>query len=111
MLERFIRLLTKGAFPGSFAFFNKENDYGFFKTGNAAGKNFDEQAKEDVLHYILNPYKVKHGYCDGVNVNMSNPVADMQRVSEHFGKINGVQLRHLILSFFAIRGKRSSNGK
>lgn len=70
-----------------------------FKTGNAAGKYFDEQAKEDVLHYILNPYKVKHGYCGSVNVDTQNPAADMQRVSERFGKTSGVQLRHFFLSF------------
>ena len=69
------------------------------KTANQKGKYFDAEAKTDVIDYILNPYKATHGFVGGIGVNPECPAESMAVVSETFGKSNGVQLRHYIVSF------------
>ena len=70
-----------------------------FKTANIKGKYFDENAKADVINYVLNPYKMPHNCHGGVKVDEHNIAKSMQTVSEQFGKSDGVQLRHFIISF------------
>ena len=69
------------------------------KTGNGNGNYFNEDAKELLIHYILRPDKVVHGYFGGVGVDPLCPAESMELVSEQFRKQDGVQLRHFIVSF------------
>lgn len=69
------------------------------KTGNGSGKYFNEDAKSNVIDYILRPDKIIHNYCGGVAVSPECPAESMALVAEQSGKSNGVQLRHWILSF------------
>jgi len=69
------------------------------KTANAQEKYHDNGAREDVLQYILRPDKAIHGFIGGQSIDMSNPAAAMNQTSRRFGKPDGVQLRHLIISF------------
>ena len=70
-----------------------------FKTANQKGKYFDRDAKADTIRYILNPAKAVHGFVGGVGVSPECPAESMELVSERFGKSEGVQLRHYIISF------------
>lgn len=69
------------------------------KTGNGSGKYFNEDAKSNVIDYILRPDKIIHNYCGGVAVSPECPAESMSLVAEQFGKSDGVQLRHWIISF------------
>ena len=69
------------------------------KTSNGHGKYFDEDAKQNVIEYIMKKGKTPHGYVGGVGVDGNDIVGSMKEVSEQFGKSNGVQLRHFIISF------------
>ena len=72
------------------------------KTANTTGKYFDNQARLDVLNYILDEKKTPHGCRYGLNVDMRSAASaaeDMRRVAEYFGKDTGVRLRHFIISF------------
>lgn len=69
------------------------------KTANTKGKYYEPHAKEDVILYILNPYKAQH-YFGAYGVNINSPAEDMNAVSSQFGKCHGVQLRHFIVSFY-----------
>lgn len=60
-------------------------------------KNID--AKNNLISYMLNPYKAVHGYVGGVGVSPECPAQSMELVSETFHKTDGVQLRHYVLSF------------
>lgn len=64
---------------------------------NQKGKYHDAHAKQDVIKYILNPYKTN--LWGGTAVTIDDTADSMARVSAHFGKSDGVQLRHYILSF------------
>ena len=70
-----------------------------FKVVNCKGKYFDADAKPDIIRYILSPEKTACGYCGYVAVDPQDPAASMNAVSERFGKADGVQLRHFIVSF------------
>ena len=70
-----------------------------FKTANCKGKYFDDNAKEDVINYVLNPDKMPHRCCGGVKVDKFDIAGSMYAVSEYYNKTNGVQLRHFIVSF------------
>ena len=70
-----------------------------FKTANGKGKYYDAESKEQVLKYVLNPYKMTHGYYGAYGVDTCDIVGSMNEVSKRFGKTEGVQLRHFILSF------------
>lgn len=71
------------------------------KTGNGSGNYFNEDAKLNVINYILRPDKIIHNYCGGVAVSSECPAESMALVAEQFGKSDGVQLRHWIISFAA----------
>ncbi len=70
-----------------------------FKTANGKGKYHDTESKKQVIRYILDPSKMIHGYYGAFHVDTCNIVESMNEVSRHFGKSDGVQLRHFILSF------------
>ena len=69
------------------------------KTANGHGKYFGEDAKQNVIDYIMKKGKTPHGYVGGAGVDGNDIVGSMKEVSDHFGKSNGVQLRHFIISF------------
>ena len=69
------------------------------KIVNTKGKYYDESSREQVLGYILNPYKTSGGYTGSIGITGENYVHEMNDVSVRFGKIDGVQLRHFIISF------------
>jgi len=69
------------------------------KTANTKGKYYESHAKDDVIQYILNPSKAKN-YCGAYGVDMNAPAESMKTVSAQFGKSQGVQLRHFIISFY-----------
>lgn len=74
-----------------------------FEEMNEAGKYKDDNARIDVLRYILNPYKVVNGRCGSFlcgNSKDPNVIADcMEYNAEYFGKNSGVRLRHFVISF------------
>lgn len=73
-----------------------------FKFLNVKGRYRGDDARTNVAEYILNPYKAKHGYIGGAYVNMESIesiVHSMDKIAQQFGKTNGVQLRHFVLSF------------
>ena len=65
------------------------------KIENGNGKYFNEDAKELVAAYIMRPDKVTGGY----GIDPCCPAESMKIVSEQFGKQQGVQLRHYVVSF------------
>lgn len=69
-----------------------------FKVLNGKGKYHDLKAREDVLRYILNPLKTQSGLRGGVGVT-PDIVGSMNDVAVRYDKVNGVQLRHFVLSF------------
>lgn len=66
---------------------------------NKRGKYCDVTSRHDVINYIMNPAKVKHGICGGVLVNMDAPAEDMAVTARLYGKDSGVRVRHFIISF------------
>lgn len=69
------------------------------KTANTKGKYYEAHAKDDVIKYILNPYKAPN-YCGAFGVDINNLAESMEAISSHYGKSGGVQLRHFIISFY-----------
>lgn len=69
------------------------------KTANGHGKYRDLSTKKDVVDYILNNTKLKNNYWGYIKVNPADPALSMQEVSKFYGKENGVQIRHIIVSF------------
>jgi len=70
-----------------------------WKTASGKNKYFNEDAKELLTRYILRPDKVIHGYWDGIHIDLLAPAESMETISAQFGKTQGVQLRHFIISF------------
>lgn len=70
-----------------------------FKTTNGKGKYHDLNSKKEVIDYILDDKKVINGYFNMMYVNPANPDLSMQDTAASFGKENGVQLRHFVVSF------------
>ena len=66
------------------------------KTANTKGKYYEDHSKDDVIQYVLNPDKTRN-YYGSYGVNMNAPAESMNIVSAHFGKSQGVQLRHFII--------------
>lgn len=66
---------------------------------NAKGKYHDDNAKHDVINYILNPDKMIHGYYGMEHVNPANPDLSMWDTSMSFGQEHGVRIRHYVVSF------------
>lgn len=69
------------------------------KTANGHGKYRDLSTKKDVVDYILNKDKLRNNYWGCIKVNPADPALSMQEVSKFYGKENGVQIRHIIVSF------------
>lgn len=72
------------------------------KTANTTGKYYDNNARFDVISYILDYRKTRPDCCYGLGVDMSSAASaaeDMRRVAEAFGKDTGVRLHHFIISF------------
>ena len=69
------------------------------KIANHRGKYRDPSARSDVIRYILRPDKAVHRYCGGIHVSPHSPADSMDQTALSFGKNNGVQLHHWILSF------------
>lgn len=68
------------------------------KVCNGKEKYYDIGARETVARYICNPLKAESGLIGAVGIT-EDIVDSMNEVAIRFGKINGVQLRHLVLSF------------
>lgn len=69
-----------------------------FKSLNTKGKYYDQDARQDVLRYVIDSAKAPH-YVGGYNVDLDDPARSMNEVAKRFGKTNGVQLRHHVISF------------
>lgn len=70
-----------------------------FKVMNGRDKYRNADAKEKLIEYAFRPDKAVHGYIGGTGVSMETAAEDMHRVSEEFGKPDGVQARHYVISF------------
>ena len=70
-----------------------------FESFNGNGNYRNENAIALVTKYIFNPYKTLSGCFGGYGVDFQCPIESMTNVSEQFGKRNGVQLRHYVVSF------------
>ena len=68
-------------------------------TINGRSKYHDYESKEDVINYILNPFKIPSGFIGFMNVDPRNPVLSMHQCSARYGKDKGVQIRHFVVSF------------
>ena len=68
------------------------------KVLNGKGKYHDLEARETVARYICNPLKAHSGLMGGIGVT-EDIVGSMNEIAAKFQKVNGVQLRHIILSF------------
>lgn len=68
------------------------------KVLNKKGKYHDLDAREDLVRYIFNPLKTQSGFRGGIIVGQ-DIIGSMNDVAIKFNKVNGVQLRHFILSF------------
>lgn len=70
-----------------------------YKTIHKKGKYRDSETKEDVIRYILNPFKTPSGYVGGYAIDPTDVAESMEKVSELFDKDRGIQIRHIIVSF------------
>ena len=70
-----------------------------YYTVNRKAKYHDYESKEDVVNYILNPFKTPSGYVGFMNVDPRNPSLSMHECSAKYGKDKGVQIRHFVVSF------------
>lgn len=66
---------------------------------NSAGKYTDENARYDVIHYIMQSYKTPDKIIGGAKVDMRNPALSMETTAESFNKNSRTRLRHFTLSF------------
>ncbi|MBR6509447.1 MAG: relaxase/mobilization nuclease domain-containing protein [Clostridia bacterium] len=70
-----------------------------YYTVNKREKYHDYESKEDVVNYILNPFKIHNGYVGFMNVDPRNPALSMHQCSAAYGKDKGIQIRHFVVSF------------
>jgi hypothetical protein len=70
-----------------------------YYTANRKAKYHDYESKEDVINYILNPFKTPRNYIGFINVDPANPALSMHECSAAYGKDKGIQIRHFIVSF------------
>lgn len=68
-------------------------------TINGKSKYHDYASKEDVINYILNPFKIPSGFIGYMNVDPRNPALSMHQCSAKYGKDKGIQIRHFVVSF------------
>ena len=69
------------------------------KTANGRGKYHDSEAREDLIHYVWDSGKIPHRYCGALVADPDAPAESMCETAKRFRKTDGVQVRHLILSF------------
>jgi len=69
------------------------------KVLNGKDKYHDDNAREDVISYILNRNKTPHSYYQGFMVDFTDIHGSMTKVAEKFGKTSGVKLRHFLIAF------------
>lgn len=80
-----------------------------YKTANQKGKYHDDAARQDILGYILQEYKIPHHCFMGYNfpgLMIEDPAraaayyaACMDATAARFNKIKGVKVRQFIVSF------------
>lgn len=68
-------------------------------TINGKSKYHDHESKQDVIDYILNPFKIPSGFIGYMNVDPRNPALSMHQCSALYGKDKGIQIRHFVVSF------------
>ena len=71
----------------------------YLKTANTSDKYRDLNTRKDLLNYILDSNKTPDGYVGFILTDPADPAGSMDAVAAGYGKTNGVQIRHLILSF------------
>lgn len=76
------------------------NTMAIHRTINGQGKYHDYTSKEDVINYILNPDKTPSGFVGFINVDQNNPALSMHQCAAQHGKDKGIQLRHIVVSFY-----------
>jgi len=77
----------------------EEYTMALFRFLNGKGRYHNDDARETVIEYILNPMKAINGYIGGCYVNPNDIVGSMNDVAQRFGKTQGVQLRHFVIAF------------
>lgn len=75
-------------------------------TKNSAGKYKDDDAIHDIISYCGRSDKAS--CVGGIGVYLPNTIYEMERLSQAYGKDQGVRLRHWILSFSPAELKRVS---
>lgn len=68
-------------------------------TPNTTNKYHDLASYNDVINYILQPYKTIHHHIGSIGLNPLDPAGSMRSVAEQFGKTKGVHVRHFIVAF------------
>lgn len=67
----------------------------------------NEDAIERVAYYILNPWKISSCYVSGYAVNLWNVdsiITSFRLIKSIYGKLDGRQVRHMIVSFAEYEG-------
>lgn len=71
----------------------------FYLNQSDQRKYYDAKAREDVIRYIFRPDKTPHRLIGGWAVDPMCAASQMNYLSKAYGKEDGLQLRHFILSF------------
>ena len=71
----------------------------FYLDQSGQRKYYDAKARENVIQYIFRPDKTPHGLIGGWAVDPMYAASQMNYLSKAYGKEDGLQLRHFILSF------------
>jgi len=59
----------------------------------------DDMAIEEVVNYVLSPQKTCQSLVGGIAVSPGQAAFEMRRLSQAYGKFEGLRLRHMVLSF------------
>lgn len=70
-----------------------------FKTKNSKGRYHNQDARQKLIRYIMNPQKTVHGLVGFCYVDPNDPASSMDHVAQDSKRTTGVQLRHFIFSF------------
>ena len=62
-------------------------------------KYHDSEAVDTVLSYCVQECKTPSSLIGGYGVNVKQASYEMQRLTDAYGKSNGLHLRHMVLSF------------
>lgn len=69
------------------------------KVVSPKGKYKDDGVYQAVAQYCTDVHKMKSGYLTTRNLDEDNIADDMYQLTEHFGKLKGTRIRHMVLSF------------